>query len=135
MATMNPVTGMPVGNAGSPVVNAPPAPSAATAGMNTAPNQQMTAGVQNRNEAFSQGMLPASQGMQMAQLRQRMAIPRQFTPTSTNQQIMPSANGMGTQDASRQLMGGAQIQSPNGMASDTYQMKRPFLSTTMSRPA
>lgn len=84
-----------------------------------------TQAYQNRNDAFSEGTLSQAGAEYMSK------VPTSFTPTSPLHQIMPSANGLGQSDASRRLIGGGLLATTNGMASDTYQVKRPFMSTTI----
>jgi len=88
---------------------------------------------QDRNEAFGQGTVPQnSPGLQQSATSQNAAVPQQMIPTSPLHQLMRSANGLGTMDANRRLLGGRMLETSNGFGSQTYQEKRPFLSTTLS---
>jgi hypothetical protein len=52
--------------------------------------------------------------------------PAQFSAHSVLQQTMPSANGESAADASRRLLDGTQLASPNGQSAASYEASLPL---------
>ena len=70
---------------------------------------------QDRNEAFAQGAVHGSAGLEQQQANYDRNAPRAFAPNSLRMQYAPSANGLGQSDASRRLpMGAAVLGTSNG---------------------
>lgn len=94
-------------------------------------------GLFSRSQSFNQGtggnpVVSSPASLQDAQRRANMQIPVAFTPSSPLHQIIHSPNGSSAVDAQRQLIGGGQLPTANGMASNTYEQRRPFMSPTMN---
>jgi hypothetical protein len=84
---------------------------------------------QNRGEAFGQGTSPGlAQNAQSYDSR----VPREFAPTSVLHQVFRSPNGLSAGDAPRMTYEGGMMPTSNGMAADTYERARPFLSPSIS---
>ncbi len=51
-----------------------------------------------------------------------------FHPDSILHPVMTSDNGYSQKDASRRLLGGGMLPSPNGISADTYKRRQPLYS-------
>jgi len=95
----------------------------------------MQDGYENRNDAFAGGVSAPASLLTEAQ-RVNSMIPRRFQPNGVNQQVAFSGIGSAEPDKQRQLLGGSPVSSGlptrNGYGTDTYDAKRPFLSTDIS---
>lgn len=83
-----------------------------------------------RNQSFNDGMTgtpdSVATSLDVQSAKQNELVPKQFQAHSVLQQYIPSANGLGTADAARRLVGGGMLPSPNGYAQDTYEASRPL---------
>jgi hypothetical protein len=82
-----------------------------------------------RTQSFSDGASgagPTASSLETDSAHQNDLVPHQFQAHSVLQQYIQSGNGMSAQDASRRLVGGGTLPSPNGIAMDTYEASRPL---------
>jgi hypothetical protein len=78
--------------------------------------------IQDRNQAFTEGAVHGSAGLEQQQANYARNAPRAFAPDSLQMQYAPSANGLGQSDASRRLpMGAAVLGTSNGQSTSSYQ--------------
>jgi hypothetical protein len=95
-------------------------------------------GYEDRNDAFSAGV-SSSPTLQESAMRYNSQVPHAFQASGTNQQIAFSGIGSSSQDKKRQLLGGSPVSgslpTANGFSADTYENKRPFLSSDISSGA
>lgn len=84
-----------------------------------------------RSAEFATGQTGDDPGNAASSLNQQSArwnnlTPAQFGAHSVLQQTMPSANGMSAADASRRLLDGTQLVSPNGQSASSYNASLPL---------
>jgi hypothetical protein len=90
--------------------------------------------VRSRNEAFSQGSVHSSPGLEESETRDNEGQ-KAFTANGANMQYARSGNAVAQDNQSRILVGGngmAMLPSLNGISASSYQQKRPYLSTNIS---
>jgi hypothetical protein len=92
--------------------------------------QQVPAGAAFRSQEFATG-IAGDPGNAASSLNQQSArwnnlTPAQFGPHSVLQQMAPSPNGESAADASRRLLDGTQLASPNGQSMSSYNASLPL---------
>jgi len=88
----------------------------------------------SRNASFVAGRFGPSEssGLSQDQGKEQSLTPQGYRASGVNQQMAPSGNGSSAADAQRMTYGGAYVPSSNGMSANTYEQKRPMLSTSLS---
>lgn len=79
---------------------------------------------QDRNEAFSQGIsggpVAGSPGLDEDQAQYAASVPQRYAPQGLNQATQLSTNGSSASTASRRIIGGYVMPSPNGSSASSY---------------